>query len=210
MNKIKHIQCLFALLFLFIFPIHLCAQTTPVTINMQDATLKRIIGEIEKQTTYLFLSDETVDLTMLITVNVKNSPLKEVLDQIVLNYSLKYTITGSNIILSGTSKSAEQPVDISGVVSDTNNKPIVGASVIVTGTSTGTSTGTDGSFRLRVQNPTNAVLQFSFLGYNTTSLRIGTRTEFKVVLTEAAQEVESVVVTALGIKRSEKALSYNV
>ena len=51
MNKIKHIQCLFVLLFLFIFPGYLSAQTTPVTINMQGATLKRLIGEIEKQTT---------------------------------------------------------------------------------------------------------------------------------------------------------------
>ena len=158
MNKIKHIQCLFVLLFLFIFPGYLCAQTTPVTINMQGATLKRVLGEIEKQTTYLFLSDETVDMTMLVTVNIKNRPLKEVLDQIVRNYSLKYKITGSNIILSGKPKPVEQAVDISGVVSDADNKPIIGASVIVIGTSTGTSTSTDGSFNLRVQNPTFELL----------------------------------------------------
>lgn len=210
MNKIKHIQCLFVLLFLFIFPGYLCAQTTPVTLNMQGATLKRVLGEIEKQTTYLFLSDETVDMTMLVTVNIKNRPLKEALEQIVRNTSLKYKIVGSNILLSGKPKPAEQAVDISGVVRDANNKPIVGASVIVLGSSTGTSTGTDGSFALRVQNPDNAVLQFSFLGYNTITLRVATRSVFNVVMTEAAQEVESVVVTALGIKRSEKALSYNV
>ena len=104
MNKIKHIQCLFVLLFLFIFPGYLSAQTTPVTINMQGATLKRLIGEIEKQTTYLFLCDETVDMTMLVTVSIKKRPLKEALEQIVRNTSLKYKIVGSNILLSGKPK----------------------------------------------------------------------------------------------------------
>ena len=102
------------------------------------------------------------------------------------------------------SKDKVQEVDADGV-------PIIGATVIVKGTTVGTSTGADGSFALEIPAPAaKAVLSFGYLGYDDTEIPVGSRTAMEVTLRESALEMDAVVVTALGIKRSEKALSYNV
>lgn len=87
----------------------------------------------------------------------------------------------------------------------------MGASVIVQGTTVGVSTDAQGRFELVVPAPVaSRVLEISYLGYETAHVAVGSRTRFDVTLREAASEIEQVVVTALGIKRQEKALSYNV
>lgn len=87
----------------------------------------------------------------------------------------------------------------------------MGASVIVQGTTVGVSTDAQGRFELEVPAPAaSRVLEISYLGYETARVAVGSRTRFDVTLREAASEIEQVVVTALGIKRQEKALSYNV
>ncbi len=99
---------------------------------------------------------------------------------------------------------------MSGLVVDAGGRPVVGASVLVAGTTVGTSTDAEGRFSLSVPSPSTSRLTINFLGYAPQEIEIGTRTEFRVVLEEAAEEIDSVVVTALGIKRSEKALAYTV
>ena len=100
---------------------------------------------------------------------------------------------------------------VSGKVVDDNGIPIIGAAVVVKGTTVGTSTDAEGNFTLSVPAPAStAVLEINFLGYEPVTITVGNRTSFTVTLREAASEIESVVVTALGIKREQKALSYNV
>ena len=83
--------------------------------------------------------------------------------------------------------------------------------MIVKGTTVGASTNTDGSFSLQVPPPAeNAVLIVTYLGYEPVDVTVGSRTDFRITLRDSAVAVENVVVTALGIKRQEKALSYNV
>ena len=89
--------------------------------------------------------------------------------------------------------------------------PVIGAAVIVKGTTIGTSTGVDGDFSLQVPPPSaDAVLEINYLGYEPIAQTVGSRTNITFTLRESAVDVDAVVVTALGIKRSEKALSYNV
>ncbi|MEQ2499672.1 SusC/RagA family TonB-linked outer membrane protein, partial [Alistipes onderdonkii] len=83
--------------------------------------------------------------------------------------------------------------------------------VIIKGTTIGTSTGVDGDFSLQVPPPSaDAVLEINYLGYEPIAQAVGSRTNITFTLRESAVDVDAVVVTALGIKRSEKALSYNV
>ena len=77
------------------------------------------------------------------------------------------------------------------------------------GTTNGTITNFDGEYAIDVSS-TNAVLQYSYIGYQKVEMQVATKRVIDVVLKEDAQALEEVVVTALGIKRSEKALSYNV
>ena len=104
-----------------------------------------------------------------------------------------------------------QPVTVTGKVVDASGMPVIGAAVIIKGTTIGTSTGVDGDFSLQVPPPSaDAVLEINYLGYEPIAQAVGSRTNITFTLRESAVDVDAVVVTALGIKRSEKALSYNV
>ena len=123
---------------------------------------------------------------------------------------ITYQISSSNIILS--KKPAERPVNISGTIRDINGIPIVGATIVIRGTSVGISSGADGTFSLQIPPPRfhPTVGSQLFWGYETLEVNVGNRTSFDFTLQESSAEIEQVVVTALGIKRSEKAVAYNV
>ena len=109
----------------------------------------------------------------------------------------------------GTQNEAPESLKVSGRVVDKNGEAVIGAAVMVKGTTTGTSTDIDGNFTLQIADPKTAVLEFSYLGFKTQEVAVGSRTSFMITLVEESVTVDAVVVTALGIKRSEKALSYN-
>ena len=95
---------------------------------------------------------------------------------------------------------------ISGTVVDTQGESVIGANVLVKGSTTGTITDVDGKFSLEASE--GDILQISYIGYNTQEITIDRKSILKVVLQEDQQALEEVVVTALGITRSEKALGY--
>ena len=101
---------------------------------------------------------------------------------------------------------AQNKVTVSGVVSDEKGTPMVGVTVLVKNTNIGRITGIKGEYRLEI--PANSVLVFSYMGYTTEERHVGTQTQINVTLTEQAQAINDVVVTALGIKREQKALGY--
>lgn len=83
---------------------------------------------------------------------------------------------------------------MTGKVSDVNGVPVIGASVVVKGTTVGTSTDMDGTFSLQVTPPAaTAQLEVNFLGYEPVMVSVGNRTSFDVTLHEAASEIEGVV-----------------
>jgi len=184
------------------------AQNARITLNLSDVPMSQVMKEIEKQTRYLFIN-KGVDTGKKLSVNLTQKTIQEVLDYVLKNTDITYKIDGTYIILA--EKAAEKPVAVTGKVSDVNGVPVIGASVVVKGTTVGTSTDMDGTFSLQVPPPAaTAQLEVNFLGYEPVMVSVGNRTSFDVTLHEAASEIEGVVVTALGIKRQEKALSYNV
>lgn len=189
------------------------AQNVRVTVQVKDARMEQVMSEIEKQTKYLFGFSANVNTKQLVSVDAVNRPLTEVLDQMLKGTDVVYKINSFNIILSKNVAASqnENPLAISGVVRDLNGQPIIGAAVLVKGTTVGVSTGSDGAFALEVPPPaTTAQLEVNFLGYEPVVLTVGNRTNFDIALRESTSEIEQVVVTALGIKREQKALSYNV
>ncbi len=216
MNK-KIIQQIRLSILLFVpallFPLSAVhAQNARVTIRGNKVKMEQVISAIERQTRYLFGIDDDVNTGLLVTVHVENEPLKKALDEMVRGTDISYTVEGTNILLfRRANTSQERSVKVSGRVVDASGAPIIGASVIVRGTTLGVSTDVEGRFMLEVPAPAaSQTLEVSYLGYETASIPVGSRTSFTVTLQEASSEIEQVVVTALGIKRQEKALSYNV
>ena len=98
--------------------------------------------------------------------------------------------------------------NVTGTVVDNTGEGLIGANILVKGTTTGTITDLDGSFSISVPDGTNTLV-FSFTGYETQEIDVTAQSEVSVTLSEG-ELLDEVVVTALGIKRSEKALGYAV
>ncbi len=188
------------------------AQTARFTIHLENVPMEQVVNEIEAQSRYLFLFNKDIDSRrIIVSVHAENQTITQILPALFKDTGLDYTIEGMSILVTKKSEKSENPVTVSGRVTDLKGLPIVGASVIVQGTTLGVSTDTNGRFSLEVPAPVSSrVLEISYLGYETARVTVGSRTRFDVTLREAASEIEQVVVTALGIKRQEKALSYNV
>ena len=97
---------------------------------------------------------------------------------------------------------------VKGKVVDKGGEAVIGANILVKGTSTGAVTDLDGNYTLSVSP--NATLVFSYIGMKSQTVAVNNRKQIDVTLEDEAKAIDAVVVTALGIKRSEKALSYNV
>ena len=97
---------------------------------------------------------------------------------------------------------------VKGKVVDKGGEAVIGANIVVKGTSTGAVTDLDGNYTLSVSP--NATLVFSYIGMKSQTVAVNNRKQIDVTLEDEAKAIDAVVVTALGIKRSQKALSYNV
>lgn len=100
------------------------------------------------------------------------------------------------------------PIDVSGTISDASGEPLVGVNVLIKGTSTGTSSDFNGKYTITDVSD-NDVLVFSYIGYQTQEVPVEGRTQIDVVMTSDAEMLEEVVVTALGIERKSKSLTYS-
>ncbi len=96
---------------------------------------------------------------------------------------------------------------IKGKVTDEKQQPLPGVTVILKGTTTGTSTDVDGNFTLRAPE-SGGTLTFSFIGYTTQNVPIGNQSVINVSLAPDSKTINEVVVTALGIKKEQRALGY--
>lgn len=103
----------------------------------------------------------------------------------------------------------QDKIVVSGTVKDVNGEPLIGVNVLEKGTTNGVITDFDGNFSLSVSS-TDAVLEFSYIGYNNVTVKVGNQTSLSIEMVEDTQKLDEVVVTALGIKREKKMLGYAV
>lgn len=102
------------------------------------------------------------------------------------------------------------PTTITGKVTAAGDDAgLIGVTVIVKGTSSGTVTDMDGNYRIEVDGPED-VLIFSFVGFETKEIIVGSQTVIDVTMAESAQTLDEVVVTALGLSRQERSLGFSV
>lgn len=119
--------------------------------------------------------------------------------------------TAASASLAAPASSAEmqqKTITVKGKIVDKSGEPVIGANILVKGTTTGAVTDIDGNYSLNV-SPT-ASLVISYVGMKPQTISVSGRTQIDVTLEDEATGLDAVVVTALGIKRSTKALSYNV
>ncbi|WP_411031343.1 SusC/RagA family TonB-linked outer membrane protein [Spongiimicrobium sp. 3-5] len=113
------------------------------------------------------------------------------------------------VLAKGRGVNVTQEVTITGVVTDEAGVPLIGATVIAKGTSVGTVTDFDGLYSLKVPSTTSHLV-FSYIGYEQKEVALNQQTTINVQLKEDLNRLDEVVVTALGIERDRKSLSYAV
>lgn len=127
---------------------------------------------------------------------------------LVVSVSNVLASPSGDILSPGVSPSEIQQKKVTGIIKGEDGLPIPGANVVVKGTTTGVLTSTDGSYSINIPSD-NAVLVFSFVGYVSQEVSLDGKTEVNIVLVEDIQQLGDVVVTALGIKREKKTLTYS-
>ena len=185
------------------------AQDVRVSLDMKDVALEKVLGSIESQTRYLFSPAADVNVKQIVTIQVSNAELREVLSQLRVQTGLDFSVENATIYITKPKLPSSRTVH--GKVIDVTALPVPGVSVFIKGTTIGTTTDLDGLFSLTVPGDLlGGRLVFSSIGYSDVEISIGNRRTFDVTLQESAVELEATVVTALGIRRDQKALSYNV
>ena len=188
-----------------------------VTLKENNISLTKVFEEIRKQTNYqFFYADEVISTAKNVTVNVKKASIEQVLDICFQDQQLDYTISENTIIVKRKLTVPEitatppppPPVDLKGKVTNEQGEPLVGATVLIKGSKIGTKTDANGNFSLDVKP--NSTLIISYVGFETIEVKVDNRSAISIQLVPSVAISEQIVVTALGIKRSEKALGYSV
>lgn len=196
---------------LWLCPQLLSAQQTRGGVHLARTTVDEVMNYIEEHSDYTFLyNDKTVDRTRRVSVDNAAGDIRAILDAVFAGTDVRYDIRDNQIILSEKrpQKQAGRDDTIAGRVTDQNGVPLVGVSILVKGSARGTTTDVSGRFVLRIEP--GDVLVASYLGYESVEVTADSRTGVEIRMQESSKALDAVVVTALGIKRSEKALSYNV
>jgi hypothetical protein len=153
------------------------SQNAKVTLNKQNVAVSEILNEIENQTEYLFLyNKKNVNVERRTSLNVTNESVAGILNKIFSNTNVSYEMEGKHIVLSKhdaaiTVTNQESGRTLTGVVKDENGEPVIGANVMVEGSTNGTITDIDGNYSLQGV-PAKAIIRVSYIGYlNTGSSR---------------------------------------
>ncbi|HZX57128.1 MAG TPA: SusC/RagA family TonB-linked outer membrane protein, partial [Mucilaginibacter sp.] len=180
----------------------------------KNAKLEKVLSEIEKQSGYTFwYKTDIVKQSYKVSLDVKDFSLENTLELCFKDLPISYKIVQKTIVLTqktaaGIVSAQVDPIVVSGKVSDEHGDPLPGATVRVKGTNTVTSTDVSGNFKITVPDK-SAVLVVSFIGYNAQEVPVGDKTNITISLAPSVGSLNSVVVTALGIKRESRSLGYS-
>ena len=210
-SRHKHLFRIMRITYMFLFAAIFClhaenAISQKITLQGDNLSVKDYLNTIEKQTDYLFIYDAGVNVNKRISVNMVGKSIKEVLDNLSTRLGLNYSQKGSYIVLSSyKAKDTSAPVvtqqkkTITGVVTDDLGEPIIGANVIEKGTTNGIITDINGKFTLEVAP--GAVVQVSYIGYNTQEIKVGNQSALVIQMVEDTQALSEVVVVGYGVQR---------
>jgi TonB-linked SusC/RagA family outer membrane protein len=181
---------------------------TPCALTVRLQPLSTVLASIERQTGYRFLYADQADLlSRKISVDAPQSTLSDVLQLVAAQADVQFTVQDKRILMK-VCRPASDPKPVKGRVTDNKGGTMPGVSVRVKGTTMGTTTNPDGSYELAAEP--GSVLVFSFVGFEGQQLTVGEKSTYDVALREDPTSLDEVVVTALGIKRDERALGYSV
>jgi len=203
----------FTLLFLCISLIQVSAsvysQKKAFSLNLKSVTVEQVFNKLEEQSDFrFFFQNNQLDLNRKVTLNVKDKNVEEILEQLFSDSNNTFRVFDDNLVVvsvkhtsPNTSPSKQQEtITITGKVTGKEGDGIPGVNVMIKGTTDGTITNIDGTYTLAV-NSENDVLIFSFIGYETTEVRVEERQKIDITLLENVTGLDEVVVVGYGTQK---------
>jgi len=200
-----------------LFMITATGVSAQVTVNANNITIGQTIHLIEQNGKYnFFYTNDLPGLDKLVSITATNQDIKTVLKKLFNDTKISYKIRDNNQIVltvvgkgdTGSTLSVNEPTKITGVVKDqTTGETLIGVSVTVLGTKTGVITDQNGNFSIVIPNA-SSVLSFSYIGYINEKLN-PKESNLEILLSQETKDLDEVVVTALGIVKKEKSLTYS-
>lgn len=196
---------------LFVLGFAFAAQAALVTMNVSNVKVVQAMKQLKKLTGYTFVYySKDIDASKRVSVKATNAEINDVVAQILTGQDVDYTIDGKRIVVSRKAATApakaQRPAQQGGTtvrtigrVTDTNGEPIIGATVRQAGTNNATVTDIDGNFTINA--PRGAQLEITYIGYQTTDVRISSSKPISVSLTEGTHSLDELVVVGYGVQK---------
>lgn len=198
-NSLRKMKLIVSLILLSLFQlsaIESYAQNAKINLSLKNVSLNEAIKLIEDQTDFVFFyNNAEIDLTRKVNADISNGNIKEFLNEVLGNYN--YRIENKKIVL--TPKETQQLKKINGTITDASGVPIIGANVVVKGSTTGTVTDIDGNFSLEVSQGSS--LEISYIGYLKKEIIVNDKNSYLVQLTEDSKALDEVVVVGYGTEK---------
>ena len=188
------------LLFLFLS----ASLYSQITVSVQNQSIRQILKTIERNSDYpFFYNDDLTSLDVITSLVVTNSSIESVMSKLLNNTDITYKKEKENlIVLTLKAKAQEKKKEervISGTITDENDEPVIGANVVIDGTTQGTITDFNGKFSFEV--PVNATLRVTYIGYLDQYIKIGNKSVVSIVMKEDSQKLDEVVVVGYGTQK---------
>ena len=182
------------------------SQTKTLSLSADNSSLKEVLNEIEEQSEFYFMySEKIIDINREVSIRLDDQNINTVLSDLFEGTNVNFLVTDRIIVLTtpdvftDESSAKIQQKTVTGMITDENGSPIIGATVLEKGTSKGTITNAEG--RYSIQNvPDNATLVFSFIGMQTQEIIVGNRTNIDVVMLNDAIGLEEVIAVGYGTR----------
>lgn len=210
-------RLLLVLLMIFGLQQRLPAQEQLVNLQFTNTPIQEIFQRIKEQTNLsVIYNTGDIDPEKKVSIHVENAPVSDAVSSLLQSaggdvfhvFRDNYIVLSKRQLSVNTSLGMKQKKNVTGNVVDQEGEPLIGVNVVIEGAGEGTATDINGNFSLNVEEGEN--LTFSYIGYATETVSTSGVSTVRVVLREDGELLDELVVTALGIRRSEKALSYNV
>lgn len=181
----------------------LYSQSATVTLDLTNTTVENVLNTIEENSEFYFLyNSKLINVDRKVTVKAHAKSIESVLNAMFANTDVQYKVSDKQIILSlkktGNTE-IQQDKKLTGIVKDVKGEPVIGASIVIKGTTIGTVSDIDGNFT--IDAPEGATLQISYIGYNSTEVKTTGKTTLAIQLEENTKALDEVVVIGYGTQK---------
>lgn len=217
--KILSIKLKFAMIFFLVnvvntFGSKSYAQEVKISLNMQNNTVEQVIDEIERQSEFYFIfNQKEIDVDRTVNIHKECTLIDEILPDLLIGTNVKYSILNNKILLTATdlskknistsiSENESYQTKVSGTVTDASTgEPMAGVNIQIKGTTQGTISDINGTYSISAAG--DAVLVFSFIGYQSKEIAISGQSVINATLESQITDLEEVVVVGYGTQKKE-------